>query len=121
MFHYNRTIEHLNNDLLTSGTMRQLQHPETDAITLTGVLNALCDPARLEIARSLQNGKERTCGEMGQLTKSTMSHHFRVLREAGITRTRLEGTRRISTLREKDLNARFPGLLKAVLTARDPL
>ncbi|MDA4136808.1 MAG: helix-turn-helix domain-containing protein [Thaumarchaeota archaeon] len=101
--------------------MRPLQHPETEAITLTGVLNALCDPARLQIVRSLQNGKERTCGEMGQLTKSTMSHHFRVLREAGITRTRLEGTRRISTLREKDLNARFPGLLKAVLSAREPL
>jgi DNA-binding transcriptional ArsR family regulator len=101
--------------------MRSLQHPERDSITLTGVLYALSDPGRLEIVKSLQNGKERCCGEMGMLTKSTMSHHFKVLREAGVTRTRSEGRRRFTTLRQDDLDARFPGLLNAILSAHAPL
>jgi DNA-binding transcriptional ArsR family regulator len=101
--------------------MRQPYHPDTASITLTGVLYALSDPARLEIVRSLENGKEKPCGDFGLHTKSTMSHHFKVLREAGITRTRTEGRRRFTSLRQEDLDARFPGLLQAVLGARKPL
>lgn len=101
--------------------MRQPQHPDIGSITLTSVLYALSDPARLEIVKSLKNGNEMACGEFGFHSKSTMSHHFKILREAGITRTRTEGRHRFTSLRQADLDARFPGLLKAVLTARKPL
>ena len=100
--------------------MSQLQHPEAAATTLTGVRNALSEPARLDIVRSLQNGKEKPCGEFGLHSKSTMPHHFKVLREAGVTRTRMKGRRRFTFLRQDDLGARFPGLLEAVLAARKP-
>jgi DNA-binding transcriptional ArsR family regulator len=83
---------------------------------LPSILHALSDPARLEIVRRLAAGAEWSCGtfELG-LSKATLSHHFRVLREAGILRTRPDGRKRLLSLRENDLNARFPGLLQAVL------
>jgi DNA-binding transcriptional ArsR family regulator len=55
--------------------------------------------------------------ELG-LSKATLSHHFRVLREAGLVRTRLDGRKRLLSLREDDLNACFPGLLDAVLSRK---
>jgi DNA-binding transcriptional ArsR family regulator len=100
--------------------MRQVSHPETESIALTGVLYALSDPVRLEIVKSLQDGKAKTCGEFGLHTKSTMSHHFKVLREAGVTWTTIEGRRRLTSLRQEDLDKRFPGLLEAVLAAHRP-
>ena len=81
------------------------------------MLHALSDPARLEIVRRLAVGTEEwSCGrfELG-LSKATLSHHFRVLREAGVVRTRPDGRKRLLSLRSDDLNARFPGLLDAVL------
>jgi DNA-binding transcriptional ArsR family regulator len=82
------------------------------------VLHALSDPARLEIVRSLAMREECTCGtfDLG-LSKATLSHHFRVLREAGVVRTRPDGRKRMLSLRGGDLNERFPGLLEAVLSA----
>ena len=79
------------------------------------MLHALSDPARLEIVRGLAADGERQCGtfDLG-LTKATRSHHFKVLREAGLTYTRLEGTARFVTLRRDEIDARFPGLLDAV-------
>ena len=94
-----------------------LDQPSTDQISLTSVLQALGDPVRLQIVRELAAAEgERTCGtfELG-VSKATRSHHFRVLREAGVTHTRVEGTHRHITLRRDDLEARFPGLLGAVL------
>jgi DNA-binding transcriptional ArsR family regulator len=92
-----------------------LDQPELDAIELADVLHALSDPARLEIVRALDADGERQCGsfDLG-LTKATRSHHFKVLREAGVTFTRLEGTARYVTLRRAELDAKFPGLLDAV-------
>jgi len=92
-----------------------LDQPELDAIALADVLHALSDPARLEIVRALAGEGERQCGsfDLG-LTKATRSHHFKVLREAGLTHTRVEGTARYVTLRRDELDARFPGLLDAV-------
>jgi len=92
-----------------------LDQPELDAIALADVLHALSDPARLEIVRALAGEGERQCGsfDLG-LTQATRSHHFKVLREAGLTHTRVEGTARYVTLRRDDLDARFPGLLDAV-------
>ena len=101
--------------------MRPPQHPQTESITLTGVLYALSDPARLQIVRELRNGGEKACSEFGHKTKATMSHHFKVLREAGVTHTRVDGRRRYTSLRQEDMEERFPGLLEAVLAARKPL
>ena len=92
-----------------------LDQPELDAIELSAVLHALSDPTRLEIVRALDADGERQCGsfDLG-LTKATRSHHFKVLREAGLTFTRVEGTARYVTLRRDEIDARFPGLLDAV-------
>ncbi len=95
--------------------MTVLEQPAIEAVELAGVLHALSDPARLEIVRGLAADGERQCGtfDLG-LTKATRSHHFKVLREAGLTYTRLEGTARFVTLRRDELDAKFPGLLDAV-------
>jgi DNA-binding transcriptional ArsR family regulator len=85
--------------------------------TIADVLQALSDPVRLHIVR-LAAEHERACGEFGlDLPKNTLSHHFKVLREAGIIAVRNEGTRHLTSLNRKALDQRFPGLIKAVLTA----
>src|SRR3954452_16801453 len=92
-----------------------LEQPAIEAVELAAVLHALSDPTRLEIVRGLGDDGERQCGsfDLG-LTKATRSHHFKVLREAGLTFTRLEGTARYVTLRRAEIDAKFPGLLDAV-------
>lgn len=100
--------------------MEQARHPDVAEMTLTAVMAALSDPLRLGLVRLLSDGKERGWGELqAPIAKSTLSHHLRVLRDAGITRTREEGTRCFVTLRHHDLDERFPGLLGAVLAAAD--
>jgi len=98
----------------------KLHHPDRDEIELAGVLHALSDPHRLEIVRTLAEDSEpRPCGtmELG-LSKSTMTHHFRTLRETGVIEQYRDGTARLTSLRRDDLNARFPGLLDAVLASQ---
>ena len=92
-----------------------LHEPDTADLDLTAVLQALGDPVRLTIVRVLAAEGERQCGtfDLG-LTKATRSHHFKVLREAGVTHTRVVGTARYVTLRRDELEAKFPGLLDAV-------
>ena len=98
--------------------MRALHHPRRDQLQLAAVLYALSDPTRLEIVRQLSQEAERACGTFElPTTKATLSHHFKVLREAGLTHTRVEGTYRFISLRHGDLELRFPGLLAAVLKA----
>jgi DNA-binding transcriptional ArsR family regulator len=94
--------------------------PRTEDLSLAAVMAALSDPARVEIVRVLAAEGERTCGtfDLG-LSKATRSHHFKVLREAGLTRTRAAGTHRHVSLRRDDVDARFPGLLSAVLGAAE--
>ena len=98
-----------------------IPHPERNEIQLEGVLHALSDPVRLRIARELAETEgERPCGSFEfPVTKSTMTHHFKVLREAGVIRQRQEGARRVNTLRDDDLEARFPGLLATILQAAE--
>ena len=100
--------------------MREPHHPSCGELELSAVLHALSDPARLAIVRRLSVGDESSCGafDLG-LSKATLSHHFRVLREAGVVRTRLDGRKRLLSLRQDDLNQRFPGLLAAILNAED--
>ena len=96
-----------------------LYHPQTDEIELASVLHALSDPQRLRIVRELSVDPEPVpCGTLQlDISKSTRTHHFRVLREAGVVRQDVIGTSRFTSLRRDDLDARFPGLLDAVLAA----
>src|SRR5947207_4886971 len=97
--------------------MRRLPHPQPEEITLEGVLEALSDPVRLSIVKRLTSETcERPCGHFeAPVHKSTISHHMRVLREAGILRMRPEGTQNLLSLRCEDLDAKFPGLLEAIM------
>jgi DNA-binding transcriptional ArsR family regulator len=94
--------------------------PAREDIDLGAVLHALSDPIRLEIVAALDSRAEAcpTGSFEVPVSKSTCTHHFRVLREAGVVRQRREGTARLNTLRRDDLEARFPGLLDAVLDAK---
>src|SRR3954447_9846515 len=97
-----------------------LPEPAPEAMRLEAVLSALGDPVRLLIVRQLhQAATPKACGSFGlPVGKSTASHHFKVLREAGVLRQRVEGRERHSELRAEDLEKRFPGLLDSVLGAR---
>lgn len=94
----------------------ELYEPDLDAVPVTTILSALGDEARLAIVRELRRDGERCCGtfDLG-LAKATRSHHLKVLREAGLTHTRIEGTSRYVSLRQDELDRRYPGLLAAVL------
>ncbi len=95
-----------------------LLQPPREEIELHAVLHALSDPVRLEIVGSLSRaGGEHPCGSFDvPVTKSTLTHHFRVLREAGVIGQRQSGTSRLTWVRAEDLDARFPGLLDAIIT-----
>jgi DNA-binding transcriptional ArsR family regulator len=92
----------------------------SDTLDLATILHALSDPIRLLIVAKLSDGQEHTCGSFGlPIAKSTSSHHFRVLREAGIVQQRIDGKCRRNRLRAEQLEQRFPGLLDAVLRANE--
>jgi DNA-binding transcriptional ArsR family regulator len=96
---------------------RQIHQPSTDGIDLATVLRTLGDPSRLTIVRLLGERGELSCSEVQvqlELPPSTSSYHLRLLREAGVTRTRASGTLRYVSLRRDDLDGRFPGLLDAL-------
>jgi DNA-binding transcriptional ArsR family regulator len=98
--------------------IEEIAHPRRDQIELAAVLHALSDPVRLKIVAALAAAAdgEPTCGSFEvPVTKSTCTHHFKVLREAGVIHQRQEGTARRNRLRAEDLDARFPGLLETVL------
>jgi DNA-binding transcriptional ArsR family regulator len=102
--------------------MRFLYHPNPKDISLAGVLYALGDPVRLEIVRLLATKGEQCCASFDfAIAKSTMSNHFKILRESGVVLTRKEGTQHINILRREELEALFPGLLDAVLHSAQPL
>jgi DNA-binding transcriptional ArsR family regulator len=103
-------------------TAEGIHHPEREEIELAAVLHALSDPVRLKIVASLASRPDAcpTGSFDVPVTKSTCTHHFRVLREAGIVRQRPEGTARLNTLRREDLDTRFPGLLDTILSSVPP-
>jgi DNA-binding transcriptional ArsR family regulator len=98
---------------------RDLPHPVREEIRLEGVLHALSDPMRLRIVRELAGvGGELSCSHFDlPVTKSTTTHHFRVLRESGVIRQVYRGTAKMNGLRRGDLDELFPGLLDALLDA----
>ena len=96
--------------------MRPYTHPPAADFLLERVLYALSDPIRLGIVRHLAQLGPATCGELdGGRPKSTVSHHFKVLREAGLVWTENTGTTHMNRLRRDDVDGRFPGLLTAIL------
>ncbi len=96
--------------------MRLFYHPEIKKVSLAGVLYALGDPVRLEIVRRLADQEELPCAALCiPIAKSTLSHHFKILRDAGVLHCRKEGTQHINSLRRQELDDRFPGLLDAIL------
>ena len=99
---------------------RTLPQPAREAIEIVTVLQALADPVRLDLMRALfHETVPRTCSLDGydlEISAPTLSHHWRVLREAGLTTTYQEGRRRWVELRKEDVQARFPGLLDSVLS-----
>jgi DNA-binding transcriptional ArsR family regulator len=96
-----------------------LEDPPVDELDLVEVLQALGDPVRLQIVRFLAEADSAVaCHEIPvPVSKSTGSHHLKVLREAGVVTAKVDGTRKYHTLRRDDLDARFPGLLDSVLRA----
>jgi DNA-binding transcriptional ArsR family regulator len=98
---------------------RTLPQPAREAIEIVTVLQALADPVRLELISELAKVTEPRSCALGEydldITAPTLSHHWRVLREAGLTTTFVEGRKRWVELRREDVQARFPGLLDAVL------
>jgi DNA-binding transcriptional ArsR family regulator len=104
---------------MTVETPDTIAHPDRSEIELGAVLHALSDPVRLKIVAALADAnREATCGSFDvPVTKSTCTHHFKVLREAGVIRQRQEGTARLNALRVDDLETRFPGLLATIIGA----
>ena len=92
--------------------------PDVADIELIEVLKAVGDPVRLHMVGVLADGDTYSCSpEVFGLDvhKSTLSHHLKVLREAGVTSTLIDGRNRSITLRKTDLDSRFPGLVDGLL------
>ena len=109
-------------DMFDAGQTRTVshepQHPDLADVDLPSLLHALSDPVRLEIVRTLAELNECACGAIElPVSKATASHHFKVLRQAGVIAQHDIGTRRLSSLRREELEQRFPGLLESVLRA----
>lgn len=102
-----------------AATTERIHHPDVASLDLATIMRTLGDPMRLEIVRLLGEEDELLCGELYErlgLPPSTGSYHAKLLRQAGITRSRAAGTQRLLSLRRDDLESRFPGLV-ALITA----
>jgi len=100
--------------------MTRFVHPAKEDITLASVLGALADPVRLKILKKLLNKRHRclSCTDAApcaEMAKSTLSHHFRVLRDAGLIRTTKQGVENLNSVRWDELSERFPGLLTLIM------
>lgn len=96
--------------------MERYEHPVIADVDICRLFAALSDPVRLAVVRKLARHGALNCAALTMdRPRSTMSHHFRVLRAAGLVRTTVSGTEHVNALRESELEARFPGLLRLVL------
>jgi DNA-binding transcriptional ArsR family regulator len=118
-----RTIELSQGRVYIRLMQRPFVHPAIEDVTLEAVLYALADPARLEIVKKLAGGG--ACGMNCQtaapalMPKSTQSHHFQILREAGLIRSERRGTEVVNSIRCAEVEKRFPGVISAILKASD--
>lgn len=102
--------------------MKKLYHPGRDDMQLTAIFAALSDPLRLQLVKDLAVAGELACGAFQYpIAKSTMTHHVRALREAGVVQVRIQGTQHFLSLRAADMEWRFPGLLELALSADQAL
>ena len=104
------------------GMQRPFVHPAVEDVTLESVLYALADSTRLEIVKTLASGRcGMNCSKAApaDLPKSTQSHHFQVLREAGLIRSERRGTDVVNSLRCTELDKRFPGVIASILKASE--
>jgi DNA-binding transcriptional ArsR family regulator len=102
--------------------MDDVLEPQMSEFQLARVLAALADPNRLAAVRFVASNGDCWCTQVREqamlpMTKSTFSHHLRILREAGVITKRIEGAKGYMCLRKDDLDIRFPGLMDSVLTA----
>jgi DNA-binding transcriptional ArsR family regulator len=103
---------------MSGGRWAPVGHPDVGSVEIDDVLRALADPTRRQIVRLLLAEGDRACGTFGlPVAASTLSYHFRALREAGILRQYDDGRQRMNTLRLDELESRFPGLVRTVLDA----
>ncbi|MFE2421804.1 ArsR/SmtB family transcription factor [Streptomyces hokutonensis] len=96
------------------------EHTHPDGVPVQTALAALADPVRITLVRELAGSADwsRSCGSFDvPVGKAALSHHFAVLRGAGIVEQRDEGPKRVNRLRREEFGARFPGLLELVLRA----
>lgn len=117
-----RAFDEVRRSSFEGEAVRILDHPAIDEIQLAEVMQALSSPVRLQLVANYADGEWHGCSPQEcdvDVHKSTLSHHFRTLREAGVTMTKEDGRNRYVRLRRDDLNERFPGLLDAVLEALD--
>jgi DNA-binding transcriptional ArsR family regulator len=105
--------------------MRPLVHPAVEEVSVEGILHALSDPVRASIFMQIAAGDcARTCSAFNQVdekpvAKSTLSHHFKVLREAGLIHSERKGVEMQNTSRCHEIEVRFPGLIPAIVNARN--
>ena len=103
--------------------MRPLLHPGIDEIRPEAILHALSDPTRATIfAQITRQGFVQACSTLAcvgdrQIPKSSLSQHFKILREAGLIRSERQGVEMRNTSRWEEVNARFPGLLESIVKA----
>jgi DNA-binding transcriptional ArsR family regulator len=105
--------------------MDDVVEPAAEDIQLPRVLAALADPNRLAAVHFVARNGESWCTQVMEqallsMTKSTFSHHLRILREAGVLTKRIQGARGYTSLRKDDLDSRFPGLIDSIIAA-DPV
>jgi DNA-binding transcriptional ArsR family regulator len=108
--------------LIKCRRMRPLVHPSIEDITVEGILHALSDPVRAAIYAELVISSGATCSNFLKISdrdipKSTLSQHFRALREAGLIRSERQGVEMRNSTRCAEVEQRFPGLVAAIMKA----
>jgi DNA-binding transcriptional ArsR family regulator len=103
--------------------MKPLFHPAIEDVTVEGILHALSDPTRVKIYATIASSAcEHTCSSLSKMIerpipKSTLSVHFKALREAGLIRSERQGVEMRNTSRCPEIEQRFPGLIPAIVSA----
>lgn len=107
--------------MVPKGPSKGHEHPALAEVDLVTVLSALAEPTRMRIVCMLADFEgERAWKDIElPIAQSTLSHHLKILRNAGVIQNRTEGTRCFVSLRDQELDGRFPGLLETVLSCRD--
>ncbi|MDF2920793.1 MAG: hypothetical protein K0S70_5011 [Microbacterium sp.] len=105
--------------MTTTPRRQPIPHPAVEELSLQRVMDALSDPVRRMVATQLAlAGHEISCGSFDTpVSNSTLTHHFTVLREAGLIRQYYSGTTKMNALRLAEIDDRFSGILSAVIAA----